>query len=233
MTFHMDFGARQRSRKGRRATVMPLWLVVALVASLLVACCLVTLIGVLTLMAAAGSIVIGSVLALAFLAVVNTMTPVAFLVLAARCVGVALVARVIPRAFEVLILCEAAFYLFYRFRSRRWRQVRAYGPRISKEERWMHFQRVLDTSPDMEAFLRGWFINQPPLAAIRRENVVEWLAWAFFCTSALWCGVACSVCVWGGGGGGVAVGGTRRGDSFTFASMIAQPSLWTSCRQKS
>lgn len=185
MTFHMDVANQERrpvGRKPRNAHLMPMWVVVLLVVALLAACSVMALVLAVTLIAAAGSAVVGGVLALAFVAVVHSVTPAAFIIIAARCIGVALVARVVPALFEVILAAELAFYAYYRVKSARLKRVKARGPRMAKDERWLHFRRVLAATPDMRAFFRGWFVGNPPLAAVRKGNVLEWLAWAFFGT---------------------------------------------------
>jgi len=190
MTFHMDVREAPRvGSKRRRSHLLPMWQIVLMVVALLAGCSVVVLLLAVSLIAAAGSAVIGLALLGAFLVVVQSITPVAFVVIVARCIGIAMVARSVPALFEIILVCEVIFYARYRMKVRRWSKVRARCVKLSKAERWQHFRRVMESTPHLGNFVRGWFVGQPPLAALRRGNMREWLAWAFF--GELWEAAAC------------------------------------------
>ena len=54
-------------------------------------------------------------------------------------------------------------------------------PPLSREQRLTLFRRCIDRDvvPDPEAYVKGWFLGADP-GAIGRENVKEFLAWAYF-----------------------------------------------------
>ncbi|KAL1622677.1 hypothetical protein SLS56_008602 [Neofusicoccum ribis] len=78
---------------------------------------------------------------------------------------------------------EALFYLlFYVPRKYHLLQRAAlHPPALSRDKRWRLFERCSTNIPDYERYLRGWF-NDAPLSEIKRENVKEFLTWAFLNT---------------------------------------------------
>ncbi|KAJ4163608.1 hypothetical protein LMH87_005327 [Akanthomyces muscarius] len=83
-----------------------------------------------------------------------------------------------------LLLAEAVFYVFlYRPQLRVAATTEAVYPKaLTKAERQALFQQCLAHAHDTALYLRGWFLNAP-LDDIRRDNVREFLLWAFFETS--------------------------------------------------
>ena len=84
---------------------------------------------------------------------------------------------------DVWMLFEGMFLLFQLRRMRDFAAAQARSADLSMEERREAFQGALQLSgSDMNAFLSSWFHNAP-IEDIYRENLVEWLAWAFFSQS--------------------------------------------------
>lgn len=176
------------TRSHRRAVhLLPLPVVL-----LLVLCCMVLSIGAvlafaIALAAAAGSVVMGGIIVLAFVAMIHSITPFACLLMLIRCVGFGLLTSFyLPEAFvEAWMALEAAFYAYYFIQARRLRRTAAAPPVPpgDRETRWRHLRRMLEHTPDMRRALRGWFKGSPRLRLVRQGNMEEWLAWAFFSTS--------------------------------------------------
>lgn len=80
-----------------------------------------------------------------------------------------------------LLLAEALFYvLLYRPQLRRAATTEAAYPKaLIKAERQALFRQCVAHAHDPALYLRGWFLNAP-LDDIRRDNVREFLLWAFF-----------------------------------------------------
>ncbi|EKM52202.1 uncharacterized protein PHACADRAFT_148672 [Phanerochaete carnosa HHB-10118-sp] len=74
---------------------------------------------------------------------------------------------------------EAFFYLFVYVPRGYWLQKTAKHPEpLTREERQALFAKCFACVRDTD-LATGWFYF-PPLRAIRRENVIEWILWAFF-----------------------------------------------------
>ncbi|TQW08269.1 alpha beta hydrolase fold family [Cordyceps javanica] len=85
-----------------------------------------------------------------------------------------------------LLLAEGLFYaLLYRPHLRRAATARAAHPvpGPTRAEREALFRRCVAHAREPAAYLRGWFLGAP-LDDIRRDNVREFLLWAFFETGA-------------------------------------------------
>jgi hypothetical protein len=85
-------------------------------------------------------------------------------------------------SLALLTTAEAAFYalLWRPHVARRLAAAAAvHPPPLTSPERLALFRRVLADVDDPEAYLRGWFLGAAP-ADIRRDNVADFLAWAFF-----------------------------------------------------
>jgi len=88
----------------------------------------------------------------------------------------------LPWWAEAYILCEVTFYLFiYPYLKRRYQHPATHPAKPSPEARHKLFHRCHDTLRDPEAYLRKWFKNAPA-SEIKRDNVKEFLAWAFLNT---------------------------------------------------
>ncbi|KAI0396418.1 Alpha/Beta hydrolase protein [Xylariaceae sp. FL0594] len=71
-----------------------------------------------------------------------------------------------------------ALLIFYPY-NRRLRLQAEHPPLRPEEKRLRLFEKVLDNIPDPVQYLRGWFLGADD-AHICRENVEEFLSWAFF-----------------------------------------------------
>jgi hypothetical protein len=82
-------------------------------------------------------------------------------------------------ALEVYVAAEAAFYLLvYLPRYHFLQRPTTHPPTASREERRELFRKYLDTIPDPERWISLWN-RGTPIQSIRRDNIKEWLAWAF------------------------------------------------------
>ncbi|KAI5253047.1 hypothetical protein E4T42_03115 [Aureobasidium subglaciale] len=76
-------------------------------------------------------------------------------------------------------LLEAVFYLVIFLPLRRHLQRPALHPEhASREQRKQDFIQCMGSVPDLDEFLSKWFKNSP-LSEIKRENIKEFLRWAF------------------------------------------------------
>ncbi|KAI9896322.1 hypothetical protein N3K66_008494 [Trichothecium roseum] len=108
----------------------------------------------------------------------------AFLVSAYRAAATATVTAgpALLLASGLLLAAELAYY------ARLWRPAQArladeaeHPAPATPDERRALFRRCFLHVPDLEAYLRGWFTGAPPDAeGIKRDNVREFLLWAFF-----------------------------------------------------
>ncbi|KAK4159445.1 hypothetical protein QBC43DRAFT_327275 [Cladorrhinum sp. PSN259] len=81
-----------------------------------------------------------------------------------------------------LLALEAAYYLaFYRPHKARLLTTKAThpSPSLTRSQRQALFDKCAANIPDFEFYIRGWFLNAP-LSEIHRDNVREFLLWAFF-----------------------------------------------------
>ena len=84
-----------------------------------------------------------------------------------------------PLPLEIYVLLEAGFYLLVYLPRSIYLQREATHPQLpSREERRILFDRVASNIPDPEHYVRGWFLGSP-LSEIKRDNVREFLQWAF------------------------------------------------------
>jgi hypothetical protein len=84
-----------------------------------------------------------------------------------------------PPAAAAWLLLEAAFYLFFVRRRQRLQRTGPPPALLAPAERDALFENCMAATVDLESFLRGWFLGAP-LALVRRGNLEQWLAWAFF-----------------------------------------------------
>lgn len=104
------------------------------------------------------------------------------------CVAYCLLARFIPdilrvwRYLEYWAYVETAFYIItYGYRKYHLQYPASHPPVLLKEERLRLFRRCFESSEDMAASFSRWFLDTP-IGGIKRENVKEWLRWAFLNT---------------------------------------------------
>ncbi|KAF5239117.1 hypothetical protein FANTH_10066 [Fusarium anthophilum] len=78
------------------------------------------------------------------------------------------------------LLAEVVFYLFiYRPYLQRLKRNADHPPALSRQDRKALFERCFGSVPSLEIYLRWWFLDADP-NEIRRENVREFILWAFF-----------------------------------------------------
>ena len=87
----------------------------------------------------------------------------------------------IPHILEIWITLEALFYLFFYIPRRAYLQKIALHPAVCRNDRRKLFQRCFNNIPYPEEYLKKWF-RDAPVAEIRRENVKEFMRWAFLNT---------------------------------------------------
>ncbi|KAH7051132.1 hypothetical protein B0J12DRAFT_78504 [Macrophomina phaseolina] len=87
-----------------------------------------------------------------------------------------------PVALELWAACETLFFFFFYIPRKQHLQAAAVHPPLaSRQERRLLFDRCSSHVPDHARYLRGWFMGAP-LSEIKRDNLNEFLAWAFFNT---------------------------------------------------
>ena len=85
----------------------------------------------------------------------------------------------LPGILEVWVVLEAAFYFVVYLPRRAYLQRAAIPATITcRDDRRMLFRRCHDNIPDWDRYLAKWFLDAP-VAEIRRENVKDFLRWAF------------------------------------------------------
>ncbi|EWZ97467.1 hypothetical protein FOWG_01933 [Fusarium oxysporum f. sp. lycopersici MN25] len=78
------------------------------------------------------------------------------------------------------LLAEVVFYLsIYRPYLQRLKRDADHPPALSRQDRNTLFERCFGNVPSLEIYLRWWFLDADP-REIRRENVREFILWAFF-----------------------------------------------------
>lgn len=84
------------------------------------------------------------------------------------------------REVELLLIAEALFWTCF-FLPYRWylQHAAIHPPPRSKEERRKLVGNVVAEMTDVEQYIRGWF-KGADFKDIGREDVKEWLSWAFF-----------------------------------------------------
>ncbi|EXJ89966.1 hypothetical protein A1O3_03033 [Capronia epimyces CBS 606.96] len=105
------------------------------------------------------------------------------------CVGYSIIARFLPgylrvwKYLEYWAAIETVFYvLTYAYRKYYLESPAVHPPPLVQEERSQLFRRCFETAQDLTAFFSVWFLGAP-ITAIKRENIKEWLRWAFFNTA--------------------------------------------------
>lgn len=80
----------------------------------------------------------------------------------------------------LLLVIEAGFYAtIYRPYQHRLKDQAVHPEVLNSNERRALFYRCFDNITSAEAYLRGWFLGADP-EDIRRDNIKEFLLWAFF-----------------------------------------------------
>ncbi|KAF2759862.1 hypothetical protein EJ05DRAFT_312137 [Pseudovirgaria hyperparasitica] len=86
----------------------------------------------------------------------------------------------VPKALQVTAAVETAFFVLVYFPHRLYLQrAAAHPPPVDCERRRELFRRCHDNIPDPEEYLSRWFMGAPS-SEIKRNNVKEFLNWAFF-----------------------------------------------------
>lgn len=85
-----------------------------------------------------------------------------------------------PLAIEIWLIAEAVFYIVV-FLPQRYHHQRSaiYQHQMSRDERQTLFSRCYNNIADPERFLSRWLMV-PEAGQIKRENVKDWIRWAFF-----------------------------------------------------
>ncbi|KAI1607825.1 hypothetical protein EDD36DRAFT_459058 [Exophiala viscosa] len=98
-------------------------------------------------------------------------------------------AQFLPERFRIWkyleygALIETLFYfLTYGYRKYHLQYPALHPPPLERAERIRLFRRCVESSGDLATFFTGWFLGTP-IAAIKRENIKEWLRWAFLNTA--------------------------------------------------
>lgn len=105
---------------------------------------------------------------------------VAYCVLLVFLYGIKATTYRFPLFIETLAFAETAFYLlvFTPYRIYLQREA-AHPPQLGRAERRALFTKCNDSIPDVEAYLRKWFLGAP-IEEIKKDNVKEFFLWAFF-----------------------------------------------------
>ncbi|KAK4464323.1 Alpha/Beta hydrolase protein [Cladorrhinum samala] len=83
---------------------------------------------------------------------------------------------------QTLLAFEAIYYFnLYLPHKTRLLQTKATHPQppLNRAQRQALFDKCASNIPDWESYIRGWFLNAP-ISEIKRDNVREFLLWAFF-----------------------------------------------------
>ena len=84
-----------------------------------------------------------------------------------------------PLILEIWFLAETAFFLFVYLPLNHYRQRAATHPVLPpREARRELFKRCHENVPDPQRYLSRWFLDAPA-SEIKRENVKDFLRWAF------------------------------------------------------
>ena len=82
--------------------------------------------------------------------------------------------------FETVAILESIFYLFVYLPYRSYLQHAAvHPPQLNREERKKLFTKCNENIPDIEAYLRSWFLGAQ-VEEIKKDNMKEFFLWAFF-----------------------------------------------------
>lgn len=85
-----------------------------------------------------------------------------------------------PLFIEAVAFAETAFYVLVYTPYRIYLQREAIHPlQLSRAERRELFTKCHTNIPDVEAYLRKWFLGAP-LEEIKKDNLKEFFLWAFF-----------------------------------------------------
>ncbi|RPB02856.1 hypothetical protein L873DRAFT_1672183 [Choiromyces venosus 120613-1] len=90
----------------------------------------------------------------------------------------------LPLALSGYLFAEALFFTaVYIPRKLLLQKPAQHPPLTTRADRQSLFKKCIDETPDVDAYLSGWF-HGAPAASIKRENVREFLNWAFLNASA-------------------------------------------------
>lgn len=104
----------------------------------------------------------------------------AYFVLAALAGGVPAIAHPFSIFIEVYGAIEILWYLLWFLPFKHRLQRTGLVPsRMTREERKELFAKSMNTVPDLESYVRGWF-DKAHMEDIRRDNLKEWLLWSLF-----------------------------------------------------
>lgn len=95
--------------------------------------------------------------------------------------GPSSLSRLLAATVAAIVALDSAFALavYLPYKRRAERRTALYPPTLSPDQRRKLFDACFDNIPDCEAYLRGWFLGAD-MRDIRRDNVHEFLTWAFF-----------------------------------------------------
>jgi pimeloyl-ACP methyl ester carboxylesterase len=79
---------------------------------------------------------------------------------------------------QTLAILETAFYVLVFLPQQRRQSKTAHPPTLPVDERRKIFTKTIESVQDGDTYLTKWF-NHAPLAEIKRENLKDFLAWAF------------------------------------------------------
>ena len=86
----------------------------------------------------------------------------------------------LPQLIRLWAFAEASFYITTIIYYENHLQRPAVHPaRPTEEDRRRLFERCQDSTHEYKSYIEKWFMGSP-LASIKRENIKEWLRWAFF-----------------------------------------------------
>jgi hypothetical protein len=89
----------------------------------------------------------------------------------------------VPKYLEYWALIETLFYfLTYGYLKFYLQSPAVHPPPLEKEERIQLFRRCFENSQDLDTFFSKWF-SGTSIVGIKRENMKEWLRWAFLNTA--------------------------------------------------
>lgn len=86
------------------------------------------------------------------------------------------------RYFKYYTVIETVFYfLMYGYRKYHLQHPALHPPPLTKDERSRLFRLCFESSQDFATFFSRWFLDTP-IVALKKENIKEWLRWAFLNT---------------------------------------------------
>lgn len=95
------------------------------------------------------------------------------------CLSLPFLTKRLPWQLEWWLIAETAFYFIGHIYQRKLQLPAIHPSPRSREERRLLFDRCHANINDPEQYLKGWFLGSP-LEEIKRDNLKEFLLWAFF-----------------------------------------------------